>query len=208
MNSGIFISFYYNAREMEGIEEFQKELDQEYLCQGIGKWIPSCSEGGEMWITLNVVLPIAVFLAECFKDVAKEAVINTGKRYVLEPFKRAFRGLRKNNDNKWGLKLQTCTFKFNDLEIQFGGLKHHELESIEDLLGKVYEVKKRLDAPLSFPVVHIALPAEQLPQNGKYCIDTWRFDNDDLFGSLWIITYADNHKTLYNPSDGKEYEMR
>ena len=53
----------------------------------------------------------------------------------------------------------------------------------------------------------IELPAEQLPANGKYSLDSWRFEENGLLESPWIITYADNHKTLYNPIEEKEYEL-
>lgn len=116
MNSGIFISYRYNVKEMDdGIEAFQCELSQNYLCQGIGKWIPACSEGVKMWMTMFLTVPIGQFLAECLKDVAKETVI---------------------------------------------------------------------------------IAAEKHPSNGECCLDAWRFEENKLFESNWIITYADNRKTL------------
>ena len=208
MSSGIFISYRYNAREMDGIEEFQCELSKSYLCQGVGKWIPACSEGGEMWVTLFLTVPIKRFLMECWKDVAKEAVIIAGKKFVLGPLKKAFRQLRKKNEKGWELKIQTCSFKFDDLEIVIGGIKQEELEQIEGILKRVHEVCEKLNPSDGFQIIRIELPSEKLPSNGEYCVDAWRFDENKLFESSWIITYADNHKTLYNPIKGKEYELR
>lgn len=207
MDLGIFISYRYNFREIESIDEFNKELEHSYLCQGVGKWIPSCSEGGEMWMTLFITLPLGHFLVECLQDVAKDVVITSGKKYLLEPLKRAIGKLRKSNETSWGLKIQTCVFKFNDIEVHIGAINQEELERIEKILSKVNEVKDKLNPTDGFQIIRIELPAERLPSNNQYCLDSWRFEYNDLFKSPWIITYADNHKTLYNPEEGKEHDI-
>ena len=139
--------------------------------------------------------------------MVKDVVVSTGKRYLLEPLKKAIRKLRKRNEASWGLKIQTCVFKFNDVEINIGAITQDELERIEEILSKVNEVKDKLNPKNGFQITRIELPAEMLPANGQYCLDSWRFDNNDLLRSPWIITYADNHKSLYLPTEGKEHEI-
>lgn len=207
MNNGIFISYSYNGREIDGIEAFHRELSEDYLCQGVEKWIPACSDGGELWVTIFLTIPLGQFLLECLKDVAKDAVVSAGKKYVLTPLKKAFQRLRKNN-NRWELKVQTCSFKFNDLEIVIGGIKQDELDQVEEILKRVHSVYEMLNPKDGFQITRIELPAEELPSNGEYSLDVWRFEEGNLLDSRWIITYADNQKTLFNPIDGKEFGLR
>lgn len=208
MNPGIFIYYRYNFREIEGIDEFQKDLEEDYLCQGVSKMIPSCSEGGEMWLTMFITLPIGKFLLDCFKDVVKDVVIDAGKMYVLKPLKKAICKLRNINEEKWGLKIQTCLFKFNDVEVCIGAIKQDELERIEEILCNINSVKEKLNPKDGFQITRIELPAEKLPSNDQYCLDSWRFEDNKLLNSPWLITYADNHKTVYEPVEDKEFEIR
>ena len=171
------------------------------------KWIPACSEGGEFWLTLFLTIPIKEFLVECLKDTAKEGVIYAGKKYILEPLKKAIRRLRKSNESSWGLKIQTCLFKFDDVEICIGAIKQEELEKIEEILVHINCVKDKLSPPDGFKVTRIELPVEKLPSDGRYCLDSWRFEEKELLKSPWMMTYADNHKTLYNPLEDKEYNL-
>lgn len=45
----LFISIDYNDREFEEVQSFKAALEKDYHCQIRPKWIPSCSEGAELW---------------------------------------------------------------------------------------------------------------------------------------------------------------
>ena len=205
--NGIFVSYFYNAREIEGIDEFKTLLEKEYLCQGKEKWIPSCSEGGEFWFKAFLATPFGLFVAELLKDTAKVVLVSAGKQFVLEPLKKAFSFLWKKNQDKWKLKVQRASFVFDDLEIVIGALQEKELDTIEEILKEIYCVKISLEKNSGFPVKRIELPAELIPAINKFELDSWRFGQEDLLKSIWIIVYADNSKILYNGKEGRLFEF-
>ena len=205
--NGIFVSYSYNRREIEGIDDFQQALEQEYLCQATPKWVPSCSEGGEFWLQLLLTLPIRAFVLELIHDAAKDGIIYMGKKYVLSPLKNALSTLWKKNKDTWELKILKTSFKFNDLEVVFGALREDELENIEAILKMVYAVKQELDPEDGFPIIRIELPAEFIPASREFKLDSWRVDVPNLLDSVWIITYEDNQKTLYDGKLGRELQI-
>ena len=203
---GIFITYTYNGREIEGIEQFQQELEDSYPCQGKSIWIPACAAGGEFWITIFLSTTISAFLLEIgkdlLKDIFKDSIVAAGKRFFLEPFRKALSNLRKRNEEAWGLKILTSTFSFNDVEVVIGGLSDEELSGLGTIFKQIHDSKQVLTKEHG-EVIRIEIPAHFSYGSRTWELNYWRSDEESLDGSLWIITYWDEGKALYNSKTGK-----
>lgn len=213
INNGVFISFSYNSRELDGIEDLKKELEQSYYCHGSAKWIPSCSEGGEFWLTVFLATTFLNFIREVGKDIFKEGIVSAGKRFVLGPLKDALKKLRIKNRNKWPLRILRTSFVFEDMEVIIGGISDEELCELPALLQLIQSDSSLLLDSGCMPIKKIEMPAEYLPSTGGFEIDTWRFDPCNLKESVWIVTYQDNEQRLFDAKsnafiDASELEHR
>ncbi len=200
---GIFIQFSYNGNEIEGIDEFKKELDASYPNIGEDKWLPSCSEGGEFWTTIFCDVSFWTFVGAVVKDLFKDVIVSGGKKFIFEPLRNALSGLWKTNKNKWPLKVMRATFKFRDFELVVGGLKEEDLDKLTPLIKKIDSVKGSLNREGCFGIKRIEVPAEYLPGLDKWSLDNWRFDNPELENTMWIVTYRDGFKALYDSRKGQ-----
>ena len=201
MNNGVFISFSYNSRELDGIEDLKKELEQSYYCHGFAKWIPSCSEGEEFWLTVFLATKFLDFIGEVGKDILKEGIVSAGKRFVLGPLKDALKKLRIKNRNKWPLRILRTSFVFEDMEVIIGGISDEEMGELPTLLQLIQSVSSLLLEPGCMPIKKIEMPAVFLPSTGEFEIDTWRFDPCNLRKCVWIVTYQDNERRLFDAKD-------
>ncbi len=204
---GIFISYSYNGNEIEGIDEFKNELDLSYPCHGVSKWLPAASEGGEFWLQAFVDAPFWMMLGAIAKDIIKDTIVYGGKKYVLSPLKSAISNLRKRNDGKWNLKVLKATFSFSDVEEVIGGFSEDDFDKLSTIFKMINEAKEKLVSDEGFDIMRIEMPAEVLPSNGKWVLDSWRYDSPLLEKSIWIITYKDNSKALFDSSVGDLHDI-
>ena len=203
-DNGIFITFSYNEREIDGIEEFKQELDVSYPNLGIAKWIPSCSEGGEFWISIFFDGSFWELVKSFAQDAIKAAILLGGKKFVLDPLRTAMTNLRKRNENGWPLKVQKASFKFNNLEVIIGGLKEEEFAHLDKVFQIIRERREKLELQGNgFGIKRIEMPAEFLWGPKNWDLAYWRDDTPTLEESFWIITYKDNAKILYDSTTGK-----
>lgn len=204
---GIFISYSYNGNEIEGIDDFKKELDLSYPCHGVSKWLPSASEGGEFWLHAFIDAPFWMMLGAIAKDIIKDAIVCGGKKFILSPLKSAITNLRKRNAGKWDIKVLKATFSFSDIEVVIGGFTEDDFDKLSTIFKMISEAKGKLVSDGGLEVMRIEMPAEVLPCNGKWALDSWRYDSPSLEKSVWIITYKDNSKALFDSSVGALHDI-
>lgn len=144
--NGIFVTFEYNGREIEGIDEFRKEVDGYYSSLGKAVYIPSFSEGGELFLKVFFESDWGSFVATAIAggllwDVVKYA----GKTFVLTPLANAIDKLFLTNDKAkggYGLKLVSSRLVFEDIEIVVFGLTMNYREELEKIL---YHISTRIE---------------------------------------------------------------
>lgn len=200
----VYVSVEYNGREIDGIEEFRHELEADYECHFHDKWIPNCSEGGELWLKLLVSLSLADMLKQLVGDIVIDAIKVAGKKVVLEPFKKAIGHLREANEKRFPLQILRTSFVFEDLEIVIGGLTAKDLAELDRIFGIIGRNLPIIEDYNSIGAAKIELPAELLPSNQKYSLEQqYRSLDSIVTDSIWIITYKDCSKALFNAKEGK-----
>lgn len=197
MNNGIFISFSYNDREIDGIDDFKNELSLSYNCHGVARWIPSCSEGGEFWLTVFLSVSFWDFVKDFCKDIVKDGLVYAGKKFFLAPLKQALTNLRKTNKDKWPLKILCTSFQFEDIEVVIGDIRDDEIASISTLFRYIKSISGLL-CPDDIPVKKIEMPAIFIPGDKSFALDSYRLESSNLQECIWIITNRLNEKRLFD----------
>lgn len=218
----LFVSIEYNDRQLIGLEELKNELDGKINYQLSPKWIPACSEGAEVWISIFVNSNITDFIKSVLiSGFLYDFIKDSGKNYFFKPLFTALENLNTNNQEKFnGLKVLKLKFKFDDCDIYIGGIN----KSLNSIIPRVFEVITKLKPKLEqvfsgLEVIKIELPiiyenyAQETENN--YFIDIYpeeiRLEN---FMNLWQITYQTNYpimiydfkrKILFNKFNEKEY---
>ena len=200
----VYVSVEYNGREIDGIDEFRRELEADYDCHFHNKWIPNCSEGGELWLKLLISLPLADVLKQLVGDIVIDAIKFAGKKVVLEPLKKAIGHLREANEKRFPLQILRSSFVVEDIEIVIGGLTAKDLADLDKIFGIIGRNLPIIEDYNSIGAVKIELPAELLPYNQKYGLEEqYRPLDSVVTDSIWIITYKDSSKALFNAGEGK-----
>lgn len=183
--NGIFITYQYNEREIEGIEEFKKELEENYSSLGKAKYIPSFSEGGEFILKVFFESDWGTFVTGAIAggllwDVVKYA----GKKFILKPLADAIDKLFERNKDSYKLKLVATSFIFEDIEIDVFGLSENFKDQLEQILyyisTRTEQIEKEHDC--GFPIETIHLP--------YYCNEEQEYKEDSLsdkFGDKQFI---------------------
>lgn len=182
---GIFITYQYNEREIEGIEEFKKELDRNYSSQGRAKYIPSYSKGGEFILKVFFESDLGSFVTGAIAGgILWDVVKFAGKKFVLKPLADAIDRLFEKNKDGYKLKLVATSFIFEDIEIVIFGLSENYKDQLEQILYyisiRAEQIEK--DHDCGFPIETIKLP--------YYCNEEQKYIEDSLsdrFGDKQFI---------------------
>jgi hypothetical protein len=210
MRNEIFIEFGYNGREIEGIDDFKKELSKHYLCQGKDVSIPSFSEGGETWFT--------VFINSEFFEFAKNAVIGglawdllkTGtKNYFLKPLFEALKKLEDTNKDSYKLKIEEMKFQFDDIDIVFGGLRVSSIATVGLVFNEIAKRRAKIERQIEMPISKIITPIFHNPSIDKkgyspYILETHP-ESIESYIEMWKIGYIGNREWTIYKLETEEY---
>ncbi len=198
---GIFIQFSYNGNEIEGIEEFKKELEESYLCVGNSKWFPSCTSGGEFWLKVFFGGSFWGFVASLIQSIILDGVIKNGRKYVLSPLFKALKNLNRVNE-KWGLNMQTTTFLFDDIEVVIGGWQESSPEEIVTIFKQIGEAKELIYSNGGIPLERIELPCDPFDYGTFWYLDGSREPECEIDKCIWRLTYQDDTVLFYDSAAG------
>ena len=192
----LFISIDYNARQLDGIKEFEGEIQQEYLSQIRPIWIPACSNGAEFWITIFINSEITDFLKSAvIGGLTWDFIKVKGKKYILSPLYKALEKLNEENEKRWGgLKVLQYKLQFDDCEILVGGLNSNFTSIFTTVFNEVAKRKPEFENEVGQKVITIELPIhfiEHLELNQQFSIDSENENvNIDAFKKLWRVTFS------------------
>ncbi|HMJ68168.1 MAG TPA: hypothetical protein VK508_04710 [Cyclobacteriaceae bacterium] len=193
----VFIEFEYNGREIVGIDEFRKKLEDSYhFVQCRSRFIAAASEGGEVWLTVFINSPIVEFLVgNMLWDVFKYGV----KKMFLRPLIAALSALEKANASAAGLRVKKLKFQFDDTYVYVGGINGNFISVIGAIFQKLAGLMSKFKAEVSLPVTSIELPLhynDSVDAHGhnKYSIDTFHDRVDtEFYISQWKVNYMNGH---------------
>ncbi len=168
VRNDVFIQFYYNEREIDGIDSFKAIIENHYLCQGIRKSIPAYSEGGEIWFNL--------IINSDFFDFAKDVVVGGltwdllkkgTKKYFFKPFFEALKKLEESNRDSFKLKIDSIKFQFDDIEIIIGGIESHRIAVVSLIFNEIAKSKEKMERQIKLPISKIETPILYNPSIDK-----------------------------------------
>ena len=141
--NGISIEFKYNEREIEGIDEFKKEVESSYSSQCHELGLPSCSEGGELILKIILETDWSSFVAGAVASgLLWDGIKCAGKTFILKPLANAIDKLFKRNEDGYVLKLVKTSFIFENIEILVYGLSDNYKDELDKIL---YHISTRID---------------------------------------------------------------
>lgn len=176
--NGISVTFEYNGREIDGINEFKKEVDGSYSSQGKDIYIPSFSEGGELFLKIFFESDWGSFVATAIAGgVLWDVVKYAGKTFVLSPLADAIDKLFSVNDKAkdgFGLKLKSTSLIFEDIEIVVFGLSESYREELGEILYQISTRIEQIEAERGggFSVKTIEFPYYYEDHDDKYLRDS------------------------------------
>lgn len=202
----LFVSIEYNNREVDGIDEFKEQLDNVCLNQVRPKWIPSCSTGGELWMTIHINSEIVAFLAGAIASGLVWDIIKVGsKKYVFKPIFEALENLRKSNVEKYkGIEFLTFDLQFDDCMIHIGGLKNSFSSVIPLTFMEIAKLKPQFESKIGQEIIKIELPIDYVEHFDNYYerFASYVIDYDkpsESIKSMWRITFSTDFPVLiYN----------
>ena len=212
----IFLSIEYNRRQLDGIEEFKSSLDDNYLYQIRPKWIPACSEGAELWITVFINSGIGDFLKAAILGGAVWDIIKiSGKKYIFNPLFNSLEKLNKENMASFGgLKVLKFKLQFDDCEILIGGLNSNFTSIISTVVNEVSKKKPEFEREVRQKVIKIELPIDFIEHlkspNERFSMNEYN-DNYSLkvFKKLWKVTFSTEFPVMiYSFKEKKLYEPK
>jgi len=189
----VFIEFEYNGREIVGIDDFKKELEDNYhLVQGRSRFIPAASEGGEVWLTVFINSPLIEFL---LANLAWDLFKYGAKKMFLRPLINSLNNLEKTNEKAAGLRVKKFKLQFDDTYIYVGGINGNFISIIGTIFQKLFKIIGKFKDEVDLPLTSIELPLyynESIDKPGysKYTIDTFHDSKDsEYYVRQWKLIY-------------------
>lgn len=203
--SFLLIEFEYNGREIDGVDEFKKDLQDSYhLVQGRSRHVPAASEGGEFWLTVFINSPIGEFLLQNLTwDLFKYGV----KKMFLRPLLDSLENLAKANEKSFGLRIIKLKLQFDDTYIYVGGINKNFTSIIGAIFQKLFKKINEFKSESGLPLTSIELPLYfdsriDKPGYSKYKIDTFHDSGDaEYYIKQWKLIY-------FNGLDCKVYDFK
>lgn len=136
--NGVSIVFEYNEREIEGIEDFKKEIESSYHAEGQEMHLPAFSEGGEFILKILLETDWNSFVKGALASgLLWDGIKIAGKSFVLKPLSDALDKLFDQNKDGYGLKLVSTSFLLEDRIIVMHGLSDNYKQEFDTILHKI-----------------------------------------------------------------------
>ncbi len=204
--NGIFIIYEYNKREIDGIEEFQQNIENDYSCQGKAKWLPSCSEGGEFFLKIIFETDWRSFISSAILGgILWDSFKIASKEFIVKPLSNAIDQLINRNKDSWKLRMEETRFCFNDIEIVIYGLSDCYKNEVNTLLSQIDERIEEIEKQcIGFPIQTIKVPYRHINDysnnyNCKEYLEEPLYLNEiPLSNCYWKVIFQDGTEIMYH----------
>ena len=152
----LFISIDYNDREFEEVQSFKAALEKDYHCQIRPKWIPSCSEGAELWMHIFINSEIYDFLKNIIiSGLIWDGIKYAGKTYIFTPLFKHLEKLNTDNEIYGGIRMERMVLQFDDCKIDIYGLKTNFTSILSSIFNKIATLKPRFEKEFGLKVINL-----------------------------------------------------
>lgn len=186
----LFISIDYNDKEFEEVQSFKAALEKDYHCQIRPKWIPSCSEGAELWMHIFINSEIYDFLKSIIiSGLIWDGIKYAGKTYIFTPLFKHLEKLNTDNEIYGGIRMERMVLQFDDCKIDIYGLKTNFTSILSSIFNKIATLKPRFEKEFGLKVINIKIPAYTDFEECKLSV----------FLDKWMITFHTGYpKKIYD----------
>lgn len=196
----ISIQVTYNDRECDGIDVFINDLKKDYLIvQGKQKWLPSASDGGEVWLDIIADANILESLKNYIYNKPFEFVLEC---LFLKPLIKYLKKLAAKNEGFFGLRVKYIKLQYNDINIVIGALNSNIIPIIHAIMKSLVERIDFFRRECGANISEIQTPIdynEHIDRGNPYQLNTLNDLEDnsiDKYLNLWRIIYGGGVKKL------------
>jgi len=144
MENEIFVRYKYNS--LIQTDAFEKELRQYYSVQAKPIYIPSATDGGEMWFQIFLNVDFGDFIKGAIAGGLVWDLIKVGtKKYFLNPLITAISNLIENNKENSQIDFKRIELEFNDATIRILGIKTLHTSKLSAIFSTLYKVVPKLE---------------------------------------------------------------
>lgn len=144
MKNDIFIRYKLNAQIKD--DEFKNELSKAYKIQTKPIYIPSATDGGEMWFQVFLNIDFIDFIKGAIVGGLTWDIIKLGsKDYFLKPLIVAIDKLIEDNKETSNIDFKRIEFEFNDVTIRILGIKTMHVSKLSAIFSRIFKVVPKLE---------------------------------------------------------------
>jgi hypothetical protein len=190
LDNDIFIRYKCNSQINDS--GFKVELEKNYKVQTKPIYIPSATEGGEMWFQIFLNIDFKSFILGAVASGLAWDLIKIGtKNYFLKPLLSAIDSLIKQNTDNSSIDFKRIEFEFDDVTIRIIGIKSQHFIKSKAIFSKIFEIVPKLENNDLGILSDIVLPYIQT--DSEYKPFTIIDENEDLplseYLKYWLIEY-------------------
>lgn len=144
MENEIFVRYKYNS--LIHTDAFEKELRQSYSVQTKPIYIPSATDGGEMWFQIFLNVDFGDFIKGAIAGGLAWDLIKVGtKKYFLNPLINAITNLVEDNRENSQIDFKRIELEFNDVTVRILGIKTLHTSKLSAIFSTLYKVVPKLE---------------------------------------------------------------
>lgn len=202
-NKEVLIRITHNYKpSYSGLDEFKKELKNEYLLQSRPKWIPSFSEGHEFWLDVFINSPAFDFIKSVVVGGLTWDLIKLGiKKISLKPLIQSIEKLLIKNETS--ICFENLIFEFDDITIKIIGINNNFLSNLSRVFNSLYKEIPYLQSQGLTDISRIVLPIYKFEGNNEIKFSYGQID--DFYNETdynWeIFSGFGCQKFIYNLKD-------
>ena len=157
MGNDIFIRYKFNSQIKA--DEFKDELSKSYTVQTKPIYIPSATDGGEMWFQIFINVDFIDFIKGAVVGGLAWDLIKVGsKKYFLKPLIGAIDKLIAYNKEISRIDFKRIEFEYNDVTIRILGIKTSHTSKLSTIFSTLYKVVPKLERKGLGKLSDIVLP--------------------------------------------------
>lgn len=132
----IFIRYKFNSTVHDVV--FKESLNKYYGVQSKPIFIPSATDGGEMWFQIFLSIDFKSFIAGAIASGAAWDLVKWGgKKFFLRPLFSALEKLMEENDDNANINLRRVEVEFDDVTIRILGIHSSQTSKLSQIFQAI-----------------------------------------------------------------------
>lgn len=193
MEQDVFVRYKFNSLVRDS--DFNECLRKDYRVQTKPIFIPSATDGGEMWLQIFMSIDFKSFIAGAVTSgIVWDMVKMGGKKFFLRPLINAFDKLIEQNKDNAIINLRRIEVEFNDVTIRILGIRSlqtSKLSTIFQAIVKAYPKIQELGLGNLSDIVLPVIESQSEYKNYELVDEYTDLPTADDYIKFWLIEF--NH---------------